>query len=801
MSSIILDTTKCKGIVQQGPRNGQQCQREPSEAGYCIYHQRNATYDQLIAAGKHICSGFFRGCNSELAEDDIKHKFKFCSACRQKKSGKQFPCQAKDCKAKIIKQEDKYCDKHVRNLLRDNEKEKNIQYCDISRGCFNILVNDVKCTECRNKGKQKAASEMAILRTHYNIILPERNNINELFEKQEAIAIEIKEVWRNLQRNAFLKKNLFTLTQQEFEKLVIQPCYYCGFYSNYKFIGIDRIDNNKGYLINNCVPACSMCNMMKAANHPNAFLDKIDLICLYRHTGNSIRTIDKIKWKSYLSAGRIIHYSDYKVDVKGRNKTIQFLLTKSEYESLINGECYLCGIHPMTGHRNGIDRVDSNGDYTVQNSRSCCGHCNMMKRDYSYNDFISKCIQIKSNACDRSKFNGILDIDPESQKLKNEYYTAEDIAKFLKDGYLTRFLEWCEEKGKTAEFISAITYIASKLDNNIVDTIKKELDNERARKSSQQKNPEKKHLHCSTVYAWIMGGNEDEFLEWYTSTYEKTNLFDKKFKELKEDLLSMNKDNGIRRCKKFMYDEKSRRNSQKGRDEKRRTIEQYTPSVNINDITHEIKHENTLIYTPPPPVDEVVQVIVIRQSSDKKDKVDTTPIQWKADDVYECIKQNTESTYLQYIKENNTLEEIPDFDSRWNTLLQTVKTSTRKDSETSIKDFIHWLRNIRHNKLCATINVKRVLEKEDRHHYRADGILILFNTKNTDELAKFKVHTEQYAGDNPNDPKWDKRWKSFITSVENESTDELKKKCISKFLASQRKKKCDRSKCTQDIVT
>ncbi len=799
MSNIMIDTTKCKGIVHQGPRNGQQCQREPSEFGYCIYHQRNAVYDQLIASGKHICGGFFRGCNNELAENDIKQKFKFCSTCRQKKSGKQFPCQAKDCKAKILKQEDKYCDKHVRNLLRDNEKEKNIQYCDISRGCFNILRTDVKCNDCRNKGKQKAATEMAALRNHYNIILPERHDNYELFEKQESIAFEIKEVWRNVQRSAFLKKNLFTLSQQDFEKLVIQPCYYCGFYSNYKFIGIDRIDNNKGYLINNCVSSCGMCNMMKSSNHPNAFLDKINIICSYRQTGNPIYNRDTIKWNQYFTSGKILSYNDYKLNVKLRNKTIQFLLTKSEYESLINGECYLCGIHPMSGHRNGIDRVDSNGDYTVQNSRSCCGHCNMMKRDYSYNDFITKCIQIKTNACDRSKFNQIPIIDPESQKLKNEYYTAEDIAKFLTDGYLTRFLEWCEEKGKTAEFISAITCIASKLEGDIESTIRNELDNERARKSSQLKNPEKKHLHCSTIYGWLTGGKEDEFLEWYTSTYEKTFLFDKKFKELKEELLSMNKEDGIRQCKKFMYDEKSRRNSQKGRDEKRRTIEQYEPSVEIEQIRQDISYQNSLVYTPPPlpptpPADEVVQTIAVRQSAEKKNKVTTTPIQWKAEDVYECIKHNNESTYLQYIKENNTLEDIPEFEARWNTLLQAVKTSARAQAEPAIKEFILWLRNIRHTKLCAATNAKRILEKEDRQHYRTDGILILFNTKHTDEIAKFKEYTENYTGDKPTDSKWAKRWNEFATAVEKEPSDEKKKKLISNFLAAQRKKKFNRSK-------
>ncbi len=579
MASVQLDEIKCKGIVHQGPRTGLQCQKERPESGYCVYHQRNLEYDTLIAQGKKVCSGFFRGCNVELSEEDVKQFRKFCTTCRLKKSGKLFPCKSKGCSAKILKEEDKYCNKHKRELFRDNEKEIIVQYCDINRGCFNILTDDIKCTDCRNKEKQKAANEMAILRKAHNIILPERSEKDELFEKQESTATEIKEVWRNLYRNAMLRKILFTLTQEEFEKLVIQPCYYCGFYSNHKFIGIDRIDNNKGYISSNCISACKMCNMIKHVDHPNAFLDKVSLICSYRQTHKSIREKSDVKWSSYLIYGKGLSYSKYKQDVKDRAKTIQFLISQLEYETLIKGECYLCGINPMEGHRNGIDRYDSNADYTMDNCRTCCGHCNRMKRDYLYDDFIRKCIQIKAHNCDRSRFADISVINPEAQKLRNEYYTAEDIAQFLKNGYLTRFLEWCEEKEKSVEFTSAITHIASKLEGDIVVQVRHELDNERARKSNQQNAPEmKQHMHCGTVYIWLTSGKEDDFVEWFTTQYEKTPLFDKRFKELKESLLSLTKDDGIKACKKFMYDEKSRRNAQKTRNEKKSVPKYYKSS-------------------------------------------------------------------------------------------------------------------------------------------------------------------------------------------------------------------------------
>lgn len=773
LSNITLNESKCKGIVQQGPRKGMQCQRDKTENGYCIYHQRNYEYDNLTSLGKNLCNGFFRGCNNELSSDDLKHDLKFCSSCRIKKSGKQFPCKFNGCLAKIKNEEDKYCDKHVRELLRDNEKEKNIQYCDISRGCFNILTDDIKCSSCRNKEKQKATNEMAALRKFYGIILPERKDTDELFEKQELISFQIKEVWRNVQRNAMLKSRLFTLSQQDFEKLIIQPCYYCGFYSNSKFLGIDRIDNTKGYILSNCVPSCKMCNMMKNVDHPCAFLDKVNLICDYRQNHNPIYNKITVKWPSYLIYGAAKSYNEYK-NISEKHRNIKFLLTQSQYEILIHRECYLCGIRPMEGHRNGIDRYDNNEDYTLENSRTCCGHCNKMKRNYIYEDFIRKCIQIKSHNCDRTNFIPIL---PDSSKLDHEYYTAEDIAKFLQDGHLTKFLEWCEEKKKSAEFKSAITYIASKLENTIVEQIRKELDNERARKLNHSKNPDKKHLHCATIYAWLSCGNDHEFLEWFTKQYEKTALFDRKFKELKNDLPCMNREDGIKACKKFMYDEKSRRNSQKIRDEKSRNIVNYS-----SQILDPIKINERILQFE----DTIAKNVITRQVNENKEF--NIPKQWKVKDIYNIIMKKNEEIYYNYLKENNSI----DFEKEWSVLLINVKGKSYNESEPIIKNFIQCLRNIRHNKLCAEKNSKKALEKEDRHHYRADGVLIILKTKSIEEIAKFKSYTESYTGDNPEDPKWVKRWDSFIASVENEVSEETKKSIISKFLASQRKKKNDR---------
>lgn len=66
----------------------------------------------------------------------------------------------------------------------------------------------------------------------------------------------------------------FNLNREEFLQLTQKNCYYCGQEpfalamtktSNgyFKYNGIDRKDSSMGYTIDNCVPCCKFCNVMK----------------------------------------------------------------------------------------------------------------------------------------------------------------------------------------------------------------------------------------------------------------------------------------------------------------------------------------------------------------------------------------------------------------------------------------------------------------------------------------------------------------------------------------------------------
>lgn len=85
------------------------------------------------------------------------------------------------------------------------------------------------------------------------------------------------------------------LSLDDFSEIIHQNCYYCGQPPVYKkeftrvnfpddklyANGIDRIDSNKGYTKDNCVPCCTICNRMKQDLSVQEFYDHIKQILNY----------------------------------------------------------------------------------------------------------------------------------------------------------------------------------------------------------------------------------------------------------------------------------------------------------------------------------------------------------------------------------------------------------------------------------------------------------------------------------------------------------------------------------------
>lgn len=82
-------------------------------------------------------------------------------------------------------------------------------------------------------------------------------------------------------------------------------------------------------------------------------------------------------------------YSCYKRNAKKRG--IPFKLTFEEFMTLWNRDCEYCGT-PINGI--GIDRLDSNGIYEINNVAPCCTPCNIFKSRLGKEGYIEMCIRV-----------------------------------------------------------------------------------------------------------------------------------------------------------------------------------------------------------------------------------------------------------------------------------------------------------------------------------------------------------------------------------------------------------------------
>jgi hypothetical protein len=166
---------------------------------------------------------------------------------------------------------------HIKERVSDNKKGVYHRcVCDCGNEKVvevdNILRAYSKCCGCLGKENIKNYV-LNIKKKPYNIAA-----LNELYERYK--------------RNANHRNLDFSLSKECFEVLIKNNCFYCGevpltiillkrkeaINNPYLFNGIDRLDNNKGYIEDNVVTCCKKCNIMKHVLKKDDFINHVGKI-------------------------------------------------------------------------------------------------------------------------------------------------------------------------------------------------------------------------------------------------------------------------------------------------------------------------------------------------------------------------------------------------------------------------------------------------------------------------------------------------------------------------------------------
>jgi hypothetical protein len=138
------------------------------------------------------------------------------------------------------------------------------------------------CGECRKKKNHDAFC--------YSTKLP------------EGVA-QFNAVYKNIEHGAKIRGLEFSLTKDEVRNLIFKNCHYCnsspsnvstGYSGSCVYNGLDRVNPNKGYILDNVVPCCYKCNVAKWDMQENEFFDWISKTYNYLVSTNCLPLPDSI---------------------------------------------------------------------------------------------------------------------------------------------------------------------------------------------------------------------------------------------------------------------------------------------------------------------------------------------------------------------------------------------------------------------------------------------------------------------------------------------------------------------------
>jgi hypothetical protein len=230
--------------------------------------------------------------------------------------------------------------------------------CHTCNKTFSALYQccPVSCPHCRKTSGYEAMKRHQLLNTSKDTQPSKRGYATY---KNDAIN----------RYNSYLKIN-------DWLNLIRQPCIYCGGYDNYN--GIDRVDNAKGYEVDNCVSCCKICNFMKGTDEITEFMSRLQRISQFYQMW--LKRISSIDYREIHTKGSFAN----RRSSSAKEREIPFTISYRYFDYLVTLPCVYCN-----DISTGLDRIDNTQGYIIGNIAPSCCQCNVGKNDLTFEEFYS----------------------------------------------------------------------------------------------------------------------------------------------------------------------------------------------------------------------------------------------------------------------------------------------------------------------------------------------------------------------------------------------------------------------------
>jgi len=150
-------------------------------------------------------------------------------------------------------------------------------YCTLYRAQYRDRVNLY-----HERYKSKNADKIKEYRKLYRL-----SHVDKIRKDRSMYGDKLLSRYKSMIDGATRRNYVVSISLNEFSEVVSNPCLYCG--ESEKKIGVDRIDNSKGYTLENSAPCCKVCNTMKLAMTVDEFFKHIKKINNFNMALNNIK--------------------------------------------------------------------------------------------------------------------------------------------------------------------------------------------------------------------------------------------------------------------------------------------------------------------------------------------------------------------------------------------------------------------------------------------------------------------------------------------------------------------------------
>lgn len=218
--------------------------------------------------------------------------------------------------------------------------------------------------------------------TAYNLGLNKHTYWTEdkiIFLKNNYGSIHLKDISKHLNLSShILKTKIIELGLNKNKKFIdydhllkTHPCIYCKNELTLNNINFSRL-KRRHYV-------CSPCITLRYRNTEN-------------YKQKRFTNITKIHNRSELEKVLVKKFQRIKKCAIERN--INFSLSRDEVINLTKNNCYLCDKPSTIEAPNGLDRLDNNKGYVLDNVLSCCKYCNFGKNILTGQEYIDHCKKV-----------------------------------------------------------------------------------------------------------------------------------------------------------------------------------------------------------------------------------------------------------------------------------------------------------------------------------------------------------------------------------------------------------------------